>query len=118
MVDEKKFKQALVSLRAFRSHIFGSITQGMVDEYHGIICTLQESSGEDLGQFAVPQSMMKPRPLSEIRKYRSTSFYNGESEIQYTSMQFCDKPFFTERMTELIEHFAEKPKAARGWQDT
>ena len=26
MVDEKKFKQTLVSFRGFRSHVFGSIT--------------------------------------------------------------------------------------------
>jgi hypothetical protein len=117
LVDEKKFKQAFVSLRGFRSHIFGPITQAMVDEYHAILDALQESSGENLLPFSIPASMMKPHAMSHVRQYQTVIHYRGEAEIQYTSLQYCDKQFFTERLNRLWERFPETPKAARVWQD-
>jgi hypothetical protein len=117
MIDEKKFKQAFVSFRGFRSHIFGPITQAMVNEYHAILDVLQESSGENLLPFSIPASMMKPQEMSPSRKYQSVNSYRGEAQIHYTSLQYCDKQFFTERLNRLWERFAERPKAASVWHD-
>jgi hypothetical protein len=114
MVDEKKFKQTLVSFRGFRSHVFGSITEAMVAEYHSILRVLQESSGDDLSPFHIPPSMMLGRAITQVR-YARSSVRSSDLETQYTSAKYCDKNFFNDRADRLSEHFAEQPRADAGW---
>jgi hypothetical protein len=71
MVDEKALKHALVSFRCFRSHVFGSITEAMVEEYHTILIALQEASDKDLTAFLIPRSRMRPHIVAEARQSRS-----------------------------------------------
>ena len=109
MVDEKRFKQAFMRLRAFRSHIFGSITETMVSEYHEILEALQETSGDDLGILRIPPSVLLPRVVSQIRYSRSAA-HSSNYEPQYTSEKFCEKALFMERVNFLIAYAAEKTR--------
>jgi hypothetical protein len=103
MVDKKALKHALVRLRGFRSHIFGSITEPMVDEYHTILIALQEASDEDLTDFLIPRSVLQPHIVGESRQSRSLPASRFEPEL--TSSIYCDKEFFMERMERLSERF-------------
>jgi hypothetical protein len=114
MVDEKKLKQTLVSFRGFRSHVFGSITEAMVAEYHSILHVLQLASGDNLSCFHIPPSMMLPRVITPVR-YAHSSVRSFHWETQYTSAKYCDKKFFNDRADRLSEHFAEQPTADAGW---
>ena len=114
MVDEKKFKQTLVSFRGFRSHVFGSITEAMVAEYHSILRVLQETSGDDLSSFHIPPSMMLGRAITQVR-YARSSVRSSDLETQYTSVKYCDKKFFHDRADRLSEHFAQLPRADAAW---
>ena len=114
MVDEKKFKQTLVSFRGFRSHVFGSITEAMVAEYHSILRVLQESSGDDLSPFHIPPSMMLGRAITQVR-YARSSVRSSDLETQYTSAKYCDQKFFHDRVERLSEHFAQLPRADAVW---
>jgi len=114
MVDEKKFKQTLVSFRGFRSHVFGSITEAMVAEYHSILHVLQQTSGDNLSLFHIPPSMMLPRAIAPV-KFAHSSVRSFHLETQYTSAKYCDRNFFNDRADRLSEHFAEQPRADAGW---
>lgn len=114
MIDEKKFKQTLVSFRGFRSHVFGSITEKMVSEYHSILGVLQQTSGDDLSCFHIPSSMMLRRAITQVR-YARSSVRSSDLEPQYTSVKYCDKQFFNDRVNRLSEHFAELPSADAAW---
>jgi hypothetical protein len=105
MADEKALKHALTRLRGFRSHIFGLITEGMVNEYHSILSSLQTASGEDLAMFYIPRSMMRPHIIPVARQSRSIP--QSRFEAQLTSSKYCDKEFFESRMTELWKRFAD-----------
>jgi hypothetical protein len=110
MVDEKKLKQTLVSFRGFRSHVFGSITEAMVAEYHSILHVLQLASGDNLSCFHIPPSMMLPRALARVR-YARSSVRSSDLETRYTLLKYCDKEFFNDRVDRLSEHFAKQPRA-------
>ena len=86
----------------------------MVDEFHSILSSLQQASGEELSSFYIPQSMMRARPVSHRRYAKPGKFTDIDTEL--TSAKYCDKVFFNERMDGLWEHFAEKPKVDRSWQ--
>lgn len=117
MVDEKKFKQTLVSFRGFHSHVFGSITEAMVAEYHSILRVLQQTSGDDLSSFHIPPSMMLRRAITQVR-YARWSVRSSDLETQYSSVKYCDKKFFHDRADRLSEHLAQLPRAHAAWDAT
>jgi hypothetical protein len=86
----------------------------MVDEYHSILTMLQESSGENLYAFTIPENRMLPRIVAEIRHWRGHP--RGEFEPQTGSQKYCDKDFFKNRMDLLWEHFADTPKVDPSWR--
>jgi hypothetical protein len=115
MVDEKKLKQTLVSFRGFRSHVFGSITEAMVAEFHSILHVLQETSGDNLNSFHIPASMVMPRAFAQVR-YARSSARSRDLETKYTSLRYCDKKFFQLQVDRLSEHFDEHPRADTVWK--
>ena len=114
MVDEKALKHALTRFRGFRSHVFGLITVPMVDEYHSILTMLQEATGENLYAFTIPEYMIRPRIVAEVKHYKTP--LHAEIETQLSSQRYCDKDFFKEKMGQLWEYFAEAPRAHPSWQ--
>jgi hypothetical protein len=114
MVDEKALKHALTTFRGFRSHVFGLITVPIVDEYHSILAMLQKASDENLYDFKIPESMMRPRFVAEVKHYRTP--LHAEIETQLSSQKYCDKNFFKGRMDQLWEHFAQAPGVHPSWQ--
>jgi hypothetical protein len=64
MADEKALRHAFMRFRGFRSHVYGTITVAMVDEYHTILIALQEASKEDLSALFIPRSMMHAHVVS------------------------------------------------------
>jgi hypothetical protein len=114
MADEKALKNALTRFRGFRSHVFGSITVPMVDEYHSILTMLQEASDENLYDFTIPECMIRPRFVAEVKHYRT--HLRAEIETQLSSQKYCDKNFFKGRMDQLWEHFAQAPGVHPSWQ--
>jgi hypothetical protein len=114
MADEKALKNALTRFRGFRSHVFGLITVPMVDEYHSILTVLQEASDENLYDFTIPECMIRPRFVAEVKHYRT--HLRAEIETQLSSQKYCDKNFFKGRMDQLWEHFAQAPGVHPSWQ--
>jgi hypothetical protein len=101
MVDEKALKHALTRFRGFRSHVSGSITEAMVDEYHSILSALQKASGDDLARFYIPRSMMRDNSVPLVRNLRLPTY----SRFDKSTSLNCDQKFFRERMDRLSDHF-------------
>jgi hypothetical protein len=114
MTDEKTLRHALTRFRGFRSHVFGSVTVQMVEEYHSILIMLQEASGENLIAFTIPDSVMNQRIISEARRYRTP--LHSEVKAQYSSQRYCDKDLFKAKMDQLWGHFATQPMVDPSWQ--
>jgi hypothetical protein len=114
MADEKALKHALTRFRGFRSHVCGSVTVQMVEEYHSILTMLQEASGENLIAFRIPDSVINQRIVSEVRRYRT--HLRSAVEPQYSSQKYCDKDIFKAKMDQLWGYFAKAPVADPSWQ--
>ena len=114
MVDEKKFKQTLVSFRGFRSHVFGSITEAMVRRVplNSPVCSKRHRATISVPLY--PSSMMLRRAITQVR-YARSSVRSSDLETQYTSVKYCDKKFFNDRAARLSEHFAQLPRADAAW---
>jgi hypothetical protein len=108
MVNERALNHALLRLRGFRSHVFGTITQAMVDEYHSIVVELAVASERDLYIFKIPPSK-KAAPITfEVKKYQSLHI----SEVQRgsTPSNLYDKVFFKEQIDRLLNSFLKTPQ--------
>jgi hypothetical protein len=115
MADEKALKHALTRFRGFRSHVSGSVTVQMVEEYHSILTMLQEASGENLIAFAIRDCVINQRIVSEVRRYRT--HFRSAVEPQYSSQRYCDKDIFKAKMDQLWGYFAKAPVADPSWQN-
>ncbi|HEY2467287.1 MAG TPA: hypothetical protein VGI45_05545 [Terracidiphilus sp.] len=107
MPDEKALKHAFVRFRGFRSHVFGSITETIVDEYHEILSSLQKSSGDDLAMFFIPPSKMLARGVPPVSHKNLRYPTYSRFDPQFTTLKYCDEKFFREKMERLWDHFAK-----------
>ncbi|HEY2471379.1 MAG TPA: hypothetical protein VGI45_26540 [Terracidiphilus sp.] len=102
MADEKALQHALTRFRGFRSHVSGSITEAMVDEYHSILSSLQKASGDDLARFYIPRLMMREHSAPPVGNLRHPTYSRFGPKAASLN---CDKEFFMERMDRLSDHF-------------
>ena len=89
MEDQKKMRTVAIRLRGFRSHVAGSVTQRIVDEYHSILSEVEEASEQNLASFRISSVLLEPRELSEVRRKRST-----DCSPQFTEKKYCDRELF------------------------
>jgi hypothetical protein len=78
IVDDKKWNIGLARLAGFMQHLSSSIDKEGVDQFHSIVATLEEASGESLSDFKIP---------AETLAHRVTS-------VTYSQKKFCDSSYF------------------------
>jgi hypothetical protein len=100
-MDGRELQHALIRLRGFRSHIAGTVTEAMVDEYHSILASLEALSGKDLRTFAVP------RPTFDLptgpRKHSRNIYYSRRDEK--ATPRYCDQKDFKELIDCVMSRF-------------
>jgi hypothetical protein len=109
MADEKQMRMAVARLRGLRSHLYPPITRSIVDEYHSILKSLEDASGEPLQYFSISPVAMLARELSETRRRPTTLRF----EAQFTSNQYCDTELFQTKLDGLLARVEKMAAAAR-----
>lgn len=61
MADDRKWALAWAKFEAMYSNLPGVVNPDRVADFHAILDLLQETSGEDLLPFRIPDSEIKPR---------------------------------------------------------
>lgn len=98
-----KQSNTLNDLLIFRKHLpEGEIEGKYVNEYHAILATEQNRTGEDLSRFFIPPSELKPQLMF-------ASFdASGKVSDSYYSEPRCDRNFFMMRLDKVIAYLASK----------
>jgi hypothetical protein len=84
--------------------VYAPITQPMVNEYHSIIDSLEDATGESLQNFSIPSAAMAQRQLSEIRRRLSAK---SAYEPQLSVDSYCDKVLFNTKIEGLWDHIVK-----------
>jgi hypothetical protein len=90
IVDDKKWNIGLARLAGFMQHLSSSIDKEGVDQFHSIVATLEEASGESLSDFKIPAETLAHR----VTSVRPGGYGGGQGSVTYSQKKFCDSSYF------------------------
>lgn len=99
MPDKKRFDMARAQLDALRKNIPSFVDELRVAEYHAMVDALQESSGENLSAFRIPDTEVKPKIQSVVR-----GSYRRPGHATYTTKKYCDDGYFKRQVEGLWQY--------------
>ena len=97
-MNERKLLEAYTRLVSFKNNIpiKGNFPEKYVTEYHDILHLLENTTGQDLAGFVVPDTEIKPR-LSKISRIHG--------EKSYTSGRYCDRSVLLMKVDAVLLFF-------------
>jgi hypothetical protein len=115
MQVNKKLVLAEARLHAYRNTLPNGPDQAQVAEYHGILDTLAEASGEDLADFRIPEAQMRKIVTSFTRGSWRTA-----PRKTYSDKLYCESGYFKRQVDGLasyMDSLKPKPPAQNGSPD-
>jgi hypothetical protein len=115
MQDNKKLALAEARLHAYRKTLPNGPDHAQVAEYHGIVDTLGEASGEDLSAFRIPESQMRKIVTSFTR-----GSWRAAPRKTYSDKLYCESGYFKRQVDGLasyMDSLKPKPVAQNGIPD-
>ena len=100
MTDDRKWHVAWAKFSAFRAHLPDSVGDDEVGRFHGIVKMLEEASGEDLSDFRIPDSVMKPVPVSFSR-----GTMRRPGHVTMSEKRYCNHQFFQQQVDGIVFFF-------------
>lgn len=79
-----------------------SIKQREVDEFHAILDRFSAATGEDITDFKIDDSEVKP----EIASLRPRSYSGRPGFVKYTEEKYCDRNLFERKLNTAKRYFA------------
>ena len=98
--DKKKWNLGVSLLSGFMQHVPGAIDEDCVQQYHGIVLLLEQSSGEDLSLFKIPDDKL----ARKLTSFAHDLFGDGSGSATYSKERFCDGPFFRSQLHGLSNY--------------
>lgn len=111
MSDDRKWHVAWARFDAFRNNIPPWLEEKVILEFNGIVKALQEASGEDLSEFMVPDSELKPKVTSF-----SFATRRRPGVTNYSDKRYCDDHYLRRQIDAIVFYFQnlqpppDKPK--------
>jgi pyrimidine deaminase RibD-like protein len=96
--DHKKFTAAYARLASLRNNMPSYVDEQRAKDYHSIVESLQQASGDDLSSFLIPADEMKRDIIAS-----SPAGFRGRARgrIVYSDKKYCDRDFFARQVEAL-----------------
>jgi len=100
MVNDPKWNRAWAKFIAYRDNLPDSFDEEEVDKYHKLVSSLQEASGENLADFRIPKSEMKPKVVAATLGSR-----RRPGRVTYSPQRYCDRRFIQQQIDGIVHYF-------------
>lgn len=103
-MSDISLNKAWSRLIAFREHLQPiDVKEDYVAEYHNILRTLEQETGQTLDDFTIPDSMLQRR-VTGFGSPRIGRF--AGSSTSYSESRYCEHAFFLMRLSAAINFFS------------
>ena len=100
--DAKKWNLGISKLSAFMTFTHEPFDEDKVGDFHAIITTLEEASGEDLSHFKVSPDRLRPNQTTEM----TSDFSTGPPRTFYSDKKYCEPGYFRSQIDGLGKYVA------------
>jgi len=103
-----EFQRAWAQLKAMKSHIPEHVTARLVEEYNGLVDRVRDSWGQDVSQFRMVGSELRPVCYSG-----GLDDFNRETHRNFYGPPECDRDLFLRRIDGLLMYLESQNATAK-----
>lgn len=101
MTPNREWALAWANFDSFKNNLPEEVEDTHVNEYHQILDLMENSSGEDLSAFRIPDDKLEPKILS----FQPPRYRGGGGSVRYSGKKTCDRNFMQRKLQALESYF-------------